>query len=284
MPSERFRKSLRWLIDNGPRKAEHYWEKAKEKAKEDELFGFGLWATTAYFAGPVLLLIVFAKWPSDLSTWGDFLAGVFGPIAFLWLIVGYLQQGKELRNSARALEKQAAELNAAVRQHKEMVRITEAQLEQGRRVFEHTITPALNVTDVTRFQVREVRGNSTFEYFSLTGTLHNHGSSIYSIGISITGAELTYAVTDSDITHLETGTSEEFSIRGPDGQKAQGVLLMEIIFNVPGNGLGIAFFRLSPDYKANSSIDLEASLVYCTVNVTDTEIMELRRKMETLHL
>jgi hypothetical protein len=33
-----------------------------------------------------------------LNEIGDFLAGVFGPIAFLWLVIGYLMQNRELRN------------------------------------------------------------------------------------------------------------------------------------------------------------------------------------------
>ena len=32
-----------------------------------------------------------------LNEVGDFLAGVFGPLAILWLVLGFLQQGKELR-------------------------------------------------------------------------------------------------------------------------------------------------------------------------------------------
>lgn len=35
----------------------------------------------------------------DLNEIGDFLAGLFGPIAFGWLIIGYLMQNIELKNS-----------------------------------------------------------------------------------------------------------------------------------------------------------------------------------------
>lgn len=47
-----------------------------------------------------------------LNELGDFAAGIFAPLAFLWLVLGYRQQGKELSTSARALEAQVAELKA----------------------------------------------------------------------------------------------------------------------------------------------------------------------------
>ncbi len=50
----------------------------------------------------------------DLNNLGDFLAGVFGPIAIMWLVLGFFQQGKELKNSVEALELQASELKNSV--------------------------------------------------------------------------------------------------------------------------------------------------------------------------
>lgn len=64
-----------------------------------------------------------------LNELGDFLAGVFGPVAFLWLVLGFLQQGRELKLSSEALQLQAVELKNAVDQQKEMVGIAGRQLE-----------------------------------------------------------------------------------------------------------------------------------------------------------
>ncbi|WP_417529040.1 hypothetical protein [Marinomonas shanghaiensis] len=36
--------------------------------------------------------------PLDLNEIGDYLAGVFSPLAFLWLVVGYVMQNRELKN------------------------------------------------------------------------------------------------------------------------------------------------------------------------------------------
>lgn len=65
----------------------------------------------------------------DLNSVGDFLAGSFGPIAFFWLILGFMQQGMELRISAKALEAQAKELRSSVEQQKELVAVSRSQHE-----------------------------------------------------------------------------------------------------------------------------------------------------------
>jgi len=42
-------------------------------------------------------------WEMAPNAFADFLAGTFAPLAFLWLVLGFLQQGEELRNSGEAL-------------------------------------------------------------------------------------------------------------------------------------------------------------------------------------
>lgn len=60
---------------------------------------------------------------------GDFLAGVFGPLAILWLILGFFQQGIELRQNTKALELQATELQNSVEQQRELVQVTRRQVD-----------------------------------------------------------------------------------------------------------------------------------------------------------
>ncbi len=60
-----------------------------------------------------------------LNEWGDVFAGFFAPLAFLWLVLGFLQQGTELRISSNALQLQAQELSASVQQQQEMVRVAQ---------------------------------------------------------------------------------------------------------------------------------------------------------------
>ncbi len=44
----------------------------------------------------VLLKVMAIVCQIELNALGDFLAGIFAPVAFFWLILGYVQQGKRL--------------------------------------------------------------------------------------------------------------------------------------------------------------------------------------------
>lgn len=64
----------------------------------------------------------------DLNEVGDFLAGAFSPLAFLWLVLGFLQQGRELKQGTDALLLQASELRCSVEQQKRMAESAAEQL------------------------------------------------------------------------------------------------------------------------------------------------------------
>jgi len=66
----------------------------------------------------------------DPNNWGDFLAGAFGPLALFWLVLGFFQQGYELRNSADALRIQAQELKNSVEAQKNLVVSADRQIAQ----------------------------------------------------------------------------------------------------------------------------------------------------------
>ena len=85
---------------------------------KSRLFTLGTVATLIYVIG---FAVIFSDQLASLpglaaNEVGDFFAGVFGPVAFLWLVLGFLQQGRELRMSAEALQQQARELKASVEQ------------------------------------------------------------------------------------------------------------------------------------------------------------------------
>lgn len=65
----------------------------------------------------------------ELNELGDFLAGTFGPVAFLWLVLGFLQQGRELRL-------QSEELKNSVQQQTEMNRLQAAGLANHDRLLQ----------------------------------------------------------------------------------------------------------------------------------------------------
>ncbi|EKF8202526.1 hypothetical protein [Pseudomonas aeruginosa] len=80
----------------------------------------------------------------ELNAVGDFLAGVFGPIAILWLILGFFQQGMELRQNNEALHLQATELRNSVRQQTSMA---DGQ-RQSLRNYERSLEPLLQLVVV----------------------------------------------------------------------------------------------------------------------------------------
>lgn len=82
----------------------------------------GLWLTAAYLAGLVVYLAVQGQNPADLrlNELGDFLGGVSSPLAFLWLVLGFFQQSREIRLSSTALHLQAAEMRRSVDEHRRL--------------------------------------------------------------------------------------------------------------------------------------------------------------------
>ena len=95
---------------------------AKSKTSGPNFFVIGLVLTALY----LIMVLGFAAFAQSgilamkPNEWGDFLAGIFGPLALLWVVLGFLQQGAELRYSRDALLLQARELRASVEAQKNM--------------------------------------------------------------------------------------------------------------------------------------------------------------------
>jgi hypothetical protein len=91
---------------------------------------FGIALTTIYLIAIGSIAVTHRETMLNLAPneWGDFLAGTFGPVAFLWLVLGYFQQGDELRYSAEALWLQGEELKNSVEQQKALVEATREQV------------------------------------------------------------------------------------------------------------------------------------------------------------
>jgi hypothetical protein len=91
-----------------------------EKRERRRLPMIGLALSVLYVAGVALYLIVQGQNPADLklNELGDFLGGVSSPLAFLWLVLGFFQQSREIRLSSRALHLQAREMRRSVDEHR----------------------------------------------------------------------------------------------------------------------------------------------------------------------
>jgi hypothetical protein len=101
---------------------------------------FGL-ASTLFWIGLALLYIAivigwsnFLRQPADAL--GNFLEGAFSPLAFLWLVIGFFLQQRELRASNVAIQRQYEQMRRQVEQAEVQARALEANaLHQRQETF-----------------------------------------------------------------------------------------------------------------------------------------------------
>lgn len=149
----------------------------------------GLIVTICWLAG---VAVCWSFIPSELrnmkpNEWADFAAGATAPLAFLWLILGYMQQGDELRQNTCTLEMQKEELHNQVAETQRLVeaglmtaQATRMVAEAGAKQAELTLTmlndnrrraePKLVVLD------ENLQGNT-----DLVGRFANHGGTAGSV-------------------------------------------------------------------------------------------------------
>ena len=110
--------------------------------------------------------------PND---WGSFLSGTFAPLGFLWLVLGYLQQGEELKLSTQALRLQAEELKNSVEQQRALVEVSRLQIESERQAL----------LEERKSRVEEAKPKITLE--SDGGSFRGDGQSSYPFKFSNSG-------------------------------------------------------------------------------------------------
>lgn len=108
---------------------------AEDTNKSESRNAIGYWVSLIY-AGLLISYIIY-NWsklaslpPNEL---GDFTAGAFGPMAILWLVLGYFQQGDELKQNTSTLQEQAVALAKSVHQQELLVAISKEQLDEAKR-------------------------------------------------------------------------------------------------------------------------------------------------------
>jgi hypothetical protein len=115
--------------------------------------------------------VMFGLKPDEFAT---FLSGVFAPLAFLWLVLGFRQQGDELQNSARALYLQGEELRNSVEQQRQLVEVQREQLVAERETRE--------------VEERRVREQSQPRLrLNANGSVHSNGAGRYSFSLTNVG-------------------------------------------------------------------------------------------------
>jgi hypothetical protein len=115
---------------------------------------FGLIVTVVWLFGGSFYIFYHEGWSQfinlDPNAHGDFFAGLFAPIAFLWLVIGYLQQTAELRMQREELEMQRKETGRLADESSRQSISIEENLKQSRRdVF-------LKTKELVDFEIEEV--------------------------------------------------------------------------------------------------------------------------------
>ena len=191
-------------------------------------FWIGIVVTLLWLMLPLALAVneLIKPGPSSLklNEWGDFFAGFLSPLAFLWLVLGYLQQGDELKNSADALRLQAEELKNAVEQQRALVEVTRQQVEAEResiRRDEDIRKKSMQPFFIVGGNGGSVDGHNVYHSLTITNTgcsvscfsasLHGIGDAIQSVSTarlfssetSITGVVVSGFDFDDSKTTLE---------------------------------------------------------------------------------
>lgn len=191
--------------------------------QKDPLFRFGIGASLAWLTVAILFIAVCAKWDERLApnAWGDLFAGIAAPLAFLWLVLGFLQQGKELRISSEALRLQVEELRASVEQQRELVEVTREQMlatiddQKQRRLAEE----------------RAQRAEFVFKPMSIIGSME---------GVTV----------ELEVTNVgAVATNIEYELMPPDI-----ITSSSVIHHLETNGVGRIRFRYQPDLPPEGAL------------------------------
>ncbi len=151
----------------------------------------GLLITVIYGLG-VAALIAY-RWPDvkglPLNSLGDFAAGAASPIAFLWLVLGYFQQGDELAMNTKALHDQAEELRSSVRAQEALAAATREQNEIAvRHEKESLLRLKRSAQPVFDLEVIDAKGEP-FDQLDLVVNVKNLGSECSNLYFSWRGDE-----------------------------------------------------------------------------------------------
>lgn len=199
---------------------------------------------------------------------GDLLAGIAGPVAFIWLVYGYFLQGIAIRQQAEelgqntralhlqeeALRAQAEELNNSVEQQRQLVEISRSQLhderikaEQDRadRIASAQPVFVLKITEISRYR----------DGHSVLAELVNIGKLAVSIDIS-TSSQL-YDFSPMTLSSLTPEGTRTLYWRQVDLSKS-GKAHLSIAYTDVFGGRSMQSFELSPGsaYEKNGSISV----------------------------
>jgi len=94
--------------------------------------GWGLSFLWLIFVG---ILLCTHKFPEDLNSIGDFVAGMASPLAFLWVVIGYYQSQEALKLQAKELSQSSEALVHQVEEMKKTADIQQQHLDEMRQQY-----------------------------------------------------------------------------------------------------------------------------------------------------
>ena len=136
--------------------------------------------TTTWFA--IVGFLIFRDFSAlitmTLNELGDFLAGVTAPVALFWLVIGYFQQGEELRQNTTALESQQEELRRQVEETAILAKNAERQARAAEQLAESTDSTAERQRRHTIAEAQpifEAKGGSVVQNRTTTTIINSGG-------------------------------------------------------------------------------------------------------------
>ncbi|WP_426391953.1 hypothetical protein [Variovorax sp. R-27] len=225
----------------------------------------GIVISVVYSLG--LTYVLHRRWDElfglKLNEFGDLLAGAFGPLAILWLVLGYFQQGIELRLNSDALHLQAEELAHSVEQQRELVKVARDQYHSDREAIEHQMKVFADEQERIRSAAMpkfKVTAGGMHSGFESTHRLHfsNFGQTCSDVNLTSDRSDLQFR--PESILLLKTGESVRFEFALPvippfeesrvtlsfiDGQGQAGAIEYKMTFQKE-EGVNYSTVRLDP--------------------------------------
>ncbi|KRC36362.1 hypothetical protein ASE28_02225 [Acidovorax sp. Root219] len=189
-----------------------------------------------------------------LNELGDFLAGAFGPLAIWWLVLGYFQQGRELKINSDALLLQLQELENSVQQQGRLVGITQDQYTLDTKVFDANQAAAKLAADNRTRQAQPVFKFKSDGYDRMPDNRkHIHKLRVTNIGhacsdLTIYTDSLFIPHSPENVDHLDRtqGFSMQFVIDHDEGETSE----MTFTFVDGEQNLGSQKFTVDMQYTA----------------------------------
>lgn len=154
----------------------------------------------------------------ELNGKGDFIAGAAAPLAFLWLVIGYFQQGEELQQNTRALTLQGRELALQV------IELRKSVAAQDRLAAAADGDAALKKAELADRRAAEKRALQPSFFFRCTGmnkpgpnhtkifySVRNSGAAVTNLGIEFVAGSVNEVSMPVAIGTLAANADMQFS-------------------------------------------------------------------------